>query len=57
MYKIANGKLYKKLNKAINHLMTKHLHVLENNTYIILQPPTYPVIRVIAELISEITSS
>lgn len=52
MYKIKNGKLFRKMNKSLKHCVENSLKILEERTCVILQPPTYPLTRVIADLLA-----
>ena len=47
-----NEKLFYKLSKSLMHVLKNFMNVLLERTLILLQPPTYPIIRIIAELLS-----
>ena len=53
MYKLANSKIYNRISKAIVHGIKRNLPILEDSTFLLLQPVTYPLISLICELVSE----
>ena len=53
MFKLANAKLYNRISKAITHVSKSQERIFQQKTIIIQQPPTYPLINIISELLSE----
>lgn len=53
MYKLVNTKLFNRLGKALIHTVKKNLQLFTKGTFIMVQPPTFPVLSIIYDLLSE----
>jgi hypothetical protein len=53
MYKLTNAKLYNRLLKSITHIAKSKMEVLADNTFVISQKPTQPLLLMLCEMLSE----
>lgn len=53
LFRLYNAKLYEKTSAALIEASIKCLELMSEHTFLLWQPPTYPLVTVIAELLVE----